>query len=104
MTSIFKGEREAGGVTATVEAFESALAAFPGSEAERAAVARLAADLAVSGRYEADTGRELTPAEVVEHLDDAPDERVVSRWNWWVGSLDLAHGGYAEFVVRRWRE
>lgn len=85
-------------------AFADALTVFSGSDAERAAVARLAADLAASGRYERDTGRELTPAEVVEHLGDAPAERVASRWNWWIGSLDLAYGEYAEFVVRRWRE
>ncbi|GGM58471.1 hypothetical protein J2752_001125 [Halarchaeum rubridurum] len=87
----------------SVDAFADALAAFEGSDAERAAVARVAADLAASGRYERDAGHELTPAILVEHLGDAPEGRVASRWNWWVGSLDLAYGGYAEFVVRRWR-
>lgn len=90
-------------MTRHADAFRAAIEVFTGSDAERDAVARMAADLAASGQYEADTGRPLTPTEVVEHLGDAPDERVASRWNWWVGSLDLAYGGYAEFVVRRWR-
>ncbi|WP_229772796.1 hypothetical protein [Halarchaeum nitratireducens] len=91
-------------MTRSVDAFADALAVFPGSEAERNAVARIAADLAASGRYERDAGHELAPAEVVEHLRDAPEGRVASRWNWWIGSLDLAYGGYGEFAVRRWRE
>ncbi|MFC7228951.1 hypothetical protein N0B31_16220 [Salinirubellus salinus] len=66
-------------------------------------VVRQAMDLAESGQYADDTGTELTVAELVEHLGDAPDERLVDRWNWWVGSLELAYGGYAEFEVRRWQ-
>lgn len=74
---------------------------FAGSDTERRAVARAAGDLADSGRYEADAGRELTVDEVLEHLADAPEESVASRWNWWVGSLELAYGDYGEFQVRR---
>ncbi|GAA0650928.1 hypothetical protein [Salarchaeum japonicum] len=81
-----------------------ALSEFAGSDAERRAVARAAGDLADSGRYEDATGRELTAAELLEHLRDAPEELVASRWNWWMGSLDLAYGGFGEFQVRRWRE
>jgi hypothetical protein len=66
-------------------------------------VVRQAMDLAESGQYAADTGTELTVAELVEHLGDAPDEALVDRWNWWVGSLEIAYGGYAEFEVRRWQ-
>jgi hypothetical protein len=65
-------------------------------------VVRQATDLAESGTYEADAGRPLTAALVAEHLADAPDEGLVERWNWWVGSLELAYGGYAEFGVRRY--
>ncbi|GGL29094.1 hypothetical protein GCM10009037_11030 [Halarchaeum grantii] len=88
----------------TRAAFRAAFEPFAGSDAEHDAVARMAADLAASGRYERDAGRALTPEGAAGHLCDAPDEGVASRWNWWVGSLDLAYGGYAEFVVRRWRE
>ncbi|PSQ22630.1 hypothetical protein BRD04_04230 [Halobacteriales archaeon QS_9_67_17] len=53
---------------------------FGGSEPERRAVARSARDLA-------DSGHDLT-----------------ERWNWWLGSLEAAHGNYARFQVRRWQE
>lgn len=75
--------------------------AFGGTPAERRVVARQAADLADSGRAEADRGHPLTVGEVVEQLADAPDESLPSRWNWWLGSLDVAYGGYAEFQIRR---
>ena len=74
--------------------------AFEATDAEVRAVARLARDLDDSGRYRADTSRELTPHEVVEHLDDSPDDRLHSKWNWWVGSLELAYGDYAEFRIQ----
>lgn len=83
------------------ERLRERLREFDGTDRERRAVARAAGDLADSGRYEADAGRALTIADVMEHLGDAPDESVASRWNWWVGSLDLAYGGYGEFQVRR---
>jgi hypothetical protein len=67
-------------------------------------VVRQAMDLNESGQYRADTGTELTVAELLEHIADAPDDGLVERWNWWVGSLELAYGGYAEFEVRRYRE
>jgi hypothetical protein len=25
---------------------------------------------------------------------------LASRWNWWLGALEVAYGGYAEFQVR----
>lgn len=67
-------------------------------------VVRQAMDLAESGRYREDSDTDLSAPELVEHLADAPDEGLVERWNWWVGSLELAYGGYAEFEIRRWRE
>lgn len=77
--------------------------AFPDSDrAERRVVARQAGDLADDGRYATDTGSTLSPQRVVEGLRDAPDESLVDRWNWWVGSLDVAHGGYAQFGVRQY--
>lgn len=80
--------------------------AFPDSTiGERRVVARAAGDLSDSGRFAADAGRELGPNEVVEHLADAPDDRsLVERWNWWMGALDVAYGGYVEFAVQAWRE
>jgi hypothetical protein len=38
---------------------------------------------------------------VIKHLGDAPDDSsLVDRWNWWLGALDVAYGGYDEFTVR----
>lgn len=86
------------------EALVVGLETFGGSEAERRAVARHARDLADSGRYEADADVDLTPEHVVVELADAPEGGPSDRWNWWLGSLEAAYGGYAEFQVRRWRE
>ena len=87
-----------------VEVLVSELEAFGGSEAERRAVARQARDLADSGRYEEDADVELTVDFVVSELEDAPDGGPADRWNWWLGALELAFGGYAQFQVRRWSE
>ncbi|WP_255151448.1 hypothetical protein [Halorarius halobius] len=77
---------------------------FGGTADERRAVARQARDLADEGRYERDAGRPLTAALVAAELADAPDGGPADRWNWWLGALELAYGGYAAFQVRRWRE
>jgi hypothetical protein len=81
---------------------ENALAeAFGGTEAEQRAVARAAGDLADSGRPSEDRGHALTVPGVINHLGDAPDgSSVVERWNWWLGALDAAYGGYDYFMVR----
>lgn len=64
-------------------------------------VARQAGDLADSGRIEADLGFELTPERLLAQLDDAPDgSALLDRWNWWMGALELSHGGYEQFRVR----
>jgi hypothetical protein len=42
--------------------------------------------------------------EIVENLQDAPDESVANRWNWWMGALEVAYGGYAEFQLRRYEK
>ena len=76
--------------------------AFAGSEAERRVVVRQAVDLADSGKAERDRGMELTVAEIVANLADAPNGSVASRWNWWLGALEVAYGGYEEFQVRRY--
>jgi hypothetical protein len=74
------------------------------SEACRVVV-RQAGDLHDSGRYAETHGVELTPGRVVEELADAPGEYgLVDRWNWWIGALELAHGGYDRFRIRAWRE
>ncbi|ELZ01504.1 hypothetical protein C482_07009 [Natrialba chahannaoensis JCM 10990] len=74
--------------------------AFVGGVAERRVVVRQAVDLADSGQYERDSGVTLTAAVVVDELADAPEGSVADRWNWWLGSLELAFGGYVRFRVR----
>jgi hypothetical protein len=83
------------------DALATGLEPFGGDISKRRAVARCARDLADSERYVDDTGIELTPEHVVVQLADAPDEGPVERWNWWIGSLEIAYGGYAEFQLRR---
>ena len=35
--------------------------------------------------------------------DHAPDDHgLVERWNWWMGALELAYGGYRQFGVNRY--
>ena len=85
------------------EKLAAALAdAFDGSEAERRVVVRQARDLADDGKVERDRGRPLTVEKVLDHLADAPDGTVAARWNWWLGALDVAYGGYEPFQVRRY--
>ena len=83
------------------EALIAGLEPFGGGKSERRAVARLARDLADSGRYAGDAGIELTAEHVLDQLADAPDGGPADRWNWWIGSLEVAYGGYAEFQIRR---
>ncbi|MFB6176179.1 MAG: hypothetical protein ABEI99_03355 [Halobaculum sp.] len=79
----------------------AALETFDGTEAERRVVARQARDLADSGRLAADRDEELTVEGVVADLSDAPDDHdLIDRWNWWIGSLETAYGGYERFSVR----
>jgi hypothetical protein len=75
---------------------------FEGSDAERRVVVRQALDLAASGKVARDRGAALSVEEVVRNLSDAPDGTVASRWNWWLGALEVAYGGYEEFQVRRY--
>ena len=79
-------------------------AAFDGSAAERRVVARQARDLADSGQHLSDRGHPLAVDDVIENLSDAPEgSSLVDRWNWWMGALDVAYGGYEPFQVRRYR-
>lgn len=74
---------------------------FGGSDAELRPVARQARDLIESGRLAADRGHELTVDELVDHLHDAPaGSDLIDRWNWWMGALEIAYGGYEQFSVR----
>ena len=75
---------------------------FEGKDGEFRAVVRMAGDLSDSGSYREDTGSALSPGAVAEHLGDAPDGSVADRWNWWMGSLEHAFGGYVQFQVRAW--
>jgi len=75
--------------------------AFDGSDAERRVVARQVRDLAESGEHEADRGFVLTDAELIDQLGDAPaDCTLPERWNWWLGALEAAYGGYRAFQVQ----
>jgi len=78
--------------------------AFGGTVAERRAVARTAGDLDDDGRVSEDLDVELTPNVVVENLGDAPEGTPATRWNWWMGALEVAYGGYYEFRVTAWAE
>jgi hypothetical protein len=85
------------------DALEAALAErFDGTDAERRVVVRQARDLADDGRFEADRGHPLTVAVVIEELADAREGTPADRWNWWLGALDVAYGGYEPFQVRRY--
>jgi hypothetical protein len=75
-------------------------AAFGGTEDERHVVAREARDLADSGRYAETTDGDLTVDVVVDNLADAPEGTPAERWNWWMGALGLAFGGFDRFTVR----
>ncbi len=81
---------------------DAALAAeFGGTAAERRAIVRSARDLADSGKPSRDRGHALTVPDIIRHLSDAPDDSsLLNRWNWWMGALDVAYGGYDYFTVR----
>ncbi|GAA3873608.1 hypothetical protein GCM10022627_26940 [Haloarcula argentinensis] len=65
-------------------------------------VARQARDLSESDQFVTDFGAELTVEDIVDNLADAPEDyQLAERWNWWLGALDLSHGGYARFSVRQ---
>ena len=64
-------------------------------------IGRQARDLADAGLIEDDLDHELTVEAVLDNVADAPEARsLVERWNWWLGSLELSHGGYDRFLVR----
>jgi len=75
---------------------------FEGEDGEFRAVVRMAGDLSDSGSFREDVGGPLSPAEIADHLADAPDGSVADRWNWWMGALEHAYGGYVQFQVRAW--
>lgn len=76
---------------------------FGDGEGASRVVVRQAVDLADSGRYQADTGTTLTNDVVLEELADAPDGGPTERWNWWIGSLEVAYGGYGRFGIQQYR-
>jgi hypothetical protein len=76
---------------------------FEGQDAEFRAVVRMAGDLSDSRQYRADEGTALSPEAIAAHLADAPDGTVADRWNWWMGALEHAYGGYVGFQVRAWK-
>ncbi|UPM42043.1 hypothetical protein [Halocatena salina] len=82
------------------ERLGTALDTFDPTPGERRVVTRQAIDLHDSGRFEEDTGTELTAEVIVDNLHDAPEDRLADRWNWWIGALTIAYGGYERFQVR----
>ena len=75
--------------------------AFDSAAADRRVVVRQATDLAAIGKAEADRGVALSVDDIVDNLQDAPDGTdLVDRWNWWLGALDIAYGGYQQFTVQ----
>jgi len=75
--------------------------AFDSAAADRRVVVRQATDLAAADKPEADRGVALSIDDIVDNLQDAPDgASLVDRWNWWLGALDLAYGGYQRFTVQ----
>lgn len=76
---------------------------FAGTDAASRAVVRQAVDLDDSGRYSADIESELTTDVVIDELADAPDGTPPERWNWWIGSLEIAFGDYEQFAIRRYQ-
>ena len=80
---------------------DAALRAAFDADGAAAVVARQAGDMADAGQFEGDFDADLTVDTVVENLRDAPaGYTLVERWNWWLGALDISHGGYARFSVR----
>ncbi|WP_290814800.1 hypothetical protein [Halovivax sp.] len=76
---------------------------FGGTVGESRVVVRQAVDLHDSGAYEDDVGAPVTNDVVIEELSDARRGTPADRWNWWMGSLELAFGGYERFTVQRYR-
>jgi hypothetical protein len=75
--------------------------AFGGTQTQRRVISRQARDMVDSGDLAAEFDIEVTAETVVNNLQDAPEEySLVERWNWWIGSLDLAHDGFLRFRVR----
>ncbi len=74
---------------------------FGGTAPEREVLCREVRDLVDSGIAADDRGHELTVDEILTHLADAPDGTdLVEKWNWWMGALDIAYGGYERFTIR----
>ncbi len=64
-------------------------------------VTRQARDLADAEQIESDLDCELTADRIVSNLRDAPSgHSLIERWNWWLGALELSHGGYERFRIR----
>ena len=76
---------------------------FDGTVGQSRVVVRQAVDLADSGQYETDSGSPLTNDVVIEELSDAPEGSPTDRWNWWIGSLEIAYGSYGRFGIRRYK-
>lgn len=79
---------------------------YRGEPAERRVVVRQAMDLVDAGRWvETHDGEALTVDRLLAELEQAPDgDGLADRWNWWIGALEIAHGGFERFAVRRWAD
>lgn len=76
---------------------------FGGTDGECRTVARQAVDLADSGRYAQTHDHPLTLEVICAELADAREGTAADRWNWWIGALEVAYGGYLEFRVSQYR-
>jgi hypothetical protein len=85
-----------------VDELVAALSKFGGGEGERRTVARQARDLADSGKHAHDRSHPLTVEVILSELSDAREGGPADRWNWWMGALEVAYGGYEPFQVRRY--
>jgi hypothetical protein len=62
-------------------------------------VTRQAMKLYRSGKFEEDTGNELTVELIKNKLKEA-DRPIKAGWNWWIGQLDFFERDYKRFQVR----
>lgn len=61
-------------------------------------VTREAIKLDQSGKFEEDTGNDLTVEFIRDKLKEA-DRPIKAGWNWWMGALDYIDSGYERFQI-----
>jgi hypothetical protein len=71
---------------------------FSPTDTDLERVTREAIELYQSGKFEEDSGNELTVELIKNKLKEA-DRPIRAGWNWWRGALDYIHNGYERFQV-----